>query len=277
MGDRLGIKPILTPSQVNKCDYEVTLCNVPSSGGGYEQQDTTLAPGESWDQQWTELTNGNGWSIKLSKSASLDNILQYEYTFHNDGIIWYDLSCVNGNPWDQDWEITASGSTCSPKQQAYRYATDDAYGMQSCASDSDITVTLCTGLSKDNGTSTGSDNNSSYASGGSPAPANSSAPAYSSSSTSTPAVPAYTPTPTSNQYPHGYGPQTTPTTLATTTSASLTTDVKTYGGGAVIITEVETAYVTAVVTAYEKRGTPAPNRHRRHEHHHAHAHQHEQQ
>lgn len=262
---------------VNKCDYEVTLCNVPASGGGYDQQDKTLAAGESWTQAWTELSNGNGWSIKLSKSASLENILQYEYTFHNDGIIWYDLSCVNGNPWDKDWEITASGADCSPKQQAYRYATDDAYGMQSCASSADITVTLCTGVSADNGNST--DAGSGSASAPSYESTSASAPSY-SSSTSAPAPVAYTASSSSSVAPIGYGPwthgyqaQTTPTTLAT--SASLTTEVETYAGGAITITEVETAYVTAVVTAYEKRGAPAPNRFRRHEHH-AHAHQHEQ-
>ncbi|EME88945.1 uncharacterized protein MYCFIDRAFT_181388 [Pseudocercospora fijiensis CIRAD86] len=251
---------------VNKCDYEVTLCNVPSSGGGYNQEDKTLAAGESWTQPWTELSNGNGWSIKLSKSASLENILQYEYTFHNDGIIWYDLSCVNGNPWDKDWQITASGADCSPKQQAYRYATDDAYGMQSCESSADITVTLCTGISADHGNSTDA--------GSSPAPS------Y-SSSTSAPTPVAYTASPSSSLAPlgygswtHGYDAQPTPTTLAT--SASLTTQVETYDGGAITITEVETAWVTAVVTAYENRGAPAPNRFRRHEHH-AHGHQHEQQ
>ncbi|CAK3982184.1 Hypothetical predicted protein [Lecanosticta acicola] len=137
---------------VNQCSYDVYLCNVPASGGGYEESDQTLSAGNSWTQQWTELSNGDGWSIKLSHSTALENILQYEYTFHNDGIIWYDLSCVNGNPWDQDWEITSSTDSCSPKQQAYRYATDDAYGMQACSQDASITVTLCSGVSQDNGT-----------------------------------------------------------------------------------------------------------------------------
>ncbi|KAH0021838.1 hypothetical protein KCU78_g5982, partial [Aureobasidium melanogenum] len=82
---------------------------------------------------------------KLSNSSSLSNILQYEYTFQNDGTIWYDLSEVNGNPWDGDWEITSNTASCTPKQQAYRYATDDAYGMQACPFDATITVTLCSG------------------------------------------------------------------------------------------------------------------------------------
>jgi len=132
-----------TAHVVNACSYDVYMANTPSTGGGYDAIDKTLSAGETYSQQWTELSNGNGWSIKLAKTASFQTqLLQYEYTFHNDGTIWYDLSQVDGNPWDGDWMITAS-SGCSPKQQAYRYATDDAYGMQSCPDSSDITVTLC--------------------------------------------------------------------------------------------------------------------------------------
>lgn len=131
---------------VNSCSYTVHLSNTPAMGGGYSTIDKALAPGESYSQAYTELTNGNGWSLKLSKIAGAfsSNILQYEYTFHNDGTIWYDLSEVNGNPWDGNWEITATDG-CSPRQAAYRYATDDAYGMQSCGDDATITVTVCSG------------------------------------------------------------------------------------------------------------------------------------
>lgn len=134
---------------VNKCEYDVYLYNTPSSGGGYTEVDEVLSTDGSYTQQWTELTNGNGWSIKLSNSTNLDSILQYEYTFQDDGTIWYDLSEVNGNPWDGNWEITANSATCVPRQAAYRYATDDAYGMQSCPEDATITVTLCSGESQD--------------------------------------------------------------------------------------------------------------------------------
>ena len=130
---------------VNKCNYDVTLVNVPSANGGYSEIDKTLSPYDTYTQSWTSLSNGNGWSIKLSNSTSLDNILQYEYTYQNDGTIWYDLSEVNGNPWDGNWEITADSASCTPKQQAYRYATDDAYGMQACPAEAVITVTLCSG------------------------------------------------------------------------------------------------------------------------------------
>lgn len=136
---------------INKCDYDIYLYNTPSSDGGYSEVDKTLSSGSDYTQQWTELSNGNGWSIKLSNSTSLIDILQYEYTFQNDGTIWYDLSEVNGNPWDGNWEITADTSACAPKQQAYRYATDDAYGMQSCSQDASITVTLCSAESQDDG------------------------------------------------------------------------------------------------------------------------------
>lgn len=136
---------------VNKCNYPVYLYNVPASGGGYSEIDKILATDGTYTQQWTQLTNGAGWSIKLSNSTNLADILQYEYTFQNDGTIWYDLSEVNGNPWDGNWEITANSATCVPKQSAYRYATDDAYGMQACPDDAIITVTLCSGESQDDG------------------------------------------------------------------------------------------------------------------------------
>ncbi|KAK4634724.1 hypothetical protein CLAFUW4_00901 [Fulvia fulva] len=257
---------------VNKCDYDVYLCNVPASGGGYQQIDKTLSAGDSYTQQWTSLSNDNGWSIKLSQDG--DNfgghIMQYEYTFHNDGIIWYDLSCVDGNPWDKDWEITANGSECSPKQQAYRYSTDDAYGMQSCASDAEITVTLCTGLSADNGTSTGS-SGSDTGSDSEP-----SAPSYQARSSSAPAAPAYqapasTP-PTLATYAaptYGYNWKNDdaqksahpPTTFATSTTAVVADH---YGNMVTVVeTALETAYVTA--TAYAEKA-------RRHQHHpHGHA------
>lgn len=129
----------------NACKYEVRMCNVPASGGGHEEVDMWIQPNETYTQQYTELSNGNGWALKLSDSESLDHVLQYEYTTHNDGIIWYDLSQVDGNPWYGNWQITTDSENCSPKQQAYRYANDDAYGMQSCPDDADITVTLCSG------------------------------------------------------------------------------------------------------------------------------------
>jgi len=134
-----------TAHVVNACPYDVYLANTPAQGGGYDIIDETLSTGDSYSQPYTELSNGMGWSIKMAKTPSYQtNLLQYEYTYHNDGTIWYDLSQVDGNPWDGDWMITAS-SGCAPKQQAYRYATDDAYGMQSCKDGADITVTLCSG------------------------------------------------------------------------------------------------------------------------------------
>lgn len=129
----------------NACNYEIKMCNTPAANGGHEQVDKWLQPNETYSQEYTQLSNGNGWSLKLSDTESLEHILQYEYTTHGDGIIWYDLSQVDGNPWYGNWQITTDSENCNPKQQAYRYANDDAYGMQSCPDDADITVTLCSG------------------------------------------------------------------------------------------------------------------------------------
>lgn len=210
---------------VNKCSYDVFLANVPAQGGGFNEIDKTLSNGDVYTQQWTELSNGNGWSIKLSKDKTNwnDNIMQYEYTFHNDGIIWYDLSDVNGNPWSGDWEITANAtsSPCSPKQQAYRYATDDAYSMQSCAQDADITVTLCSGESQNDG-----------------AAASASSSVAAASSTFAQSIVQSTPVAESTAAP-------SLTTLATVVSSS--SAVTTNNAGATV-TEVATAVVTQVAT-----------------------------
>ncbi|KAK5715834.1 hypothetical protein LTR17_016588 [Elasticomyces elasticus] len=281
-----------TAHVINKCTYDVYLANTPAADGGYTTIDKTLGPDDSYSQQWTELNGGNGWSIKLSKDdVPGGQLLQYEYTFHNDGTIWYDLSEVDGNPWDANWEITADSpsSTCSPKQQAYRYATDDAYGMQSCPQDAEITVTLCSGESQnDDGAASASSSvaavTSSIAAATSPsvystteaapsstevAPSSVEAPTTTAeaSTTSAESVASTTPvssTPTSTSAyswrTHSWNQaNAAQTTLATSTIATSTTST---GPDGVTVVEVETAVVTEIVTAYAKR-----NVHARHPHH----------
>lgn len=132
---------------INSCNYDVYVANTPSAGGGYNAINQVLSPSGSYSQVYTQLTNGNGWSIKLSQDGNYaSNVMQFEYTYQDDGTIWYDLSEVNGNPWNGNWEITAT-SGCTPRQAAYQYSTDDAYGMQDCADTASVTVTLCSGTS----------------------------------------------------------------------------------------------------------------------------------
>jgi len=221
---------------VNKCSYDVTLANVPSANGGYSEIDKILSPSDTYTQQWTSLTNGNGWSIKLSNSSSLENILQYEYTYQNDGTIWYDLSEVNGNPWDGNWEITANSASCTPKQQAYRYATDDAYGMQACPADAVITVTLCSG----------DDSNDSAASS-----ASSSVAAESTSSHSTFSTTVAAPTTSA-------APTTTFQTSVITSAASSNADV--------VVTVTQVAYTTQWDGHHWSHVGKREHQHRRHPH-----------
>lgn len=273
---------------INKCEYEVYVCNVPAADGGYTEIDKTLQPNDTYNQTWTELTNGCGWSIKLSKDTSLGNIMQYEYTFHNDGTIWYDLSDVNGNPWDGDWEVTASNAenSCAPKQQAYRYATDDAYGMQACSQDSIITVTLCSGESQnDAGAASAS---SSVAAATSSAATESMTSTFTTNSASAPTAYTFVAT-TSSEASSSSATPTTPTSIipiapiapapttstVATTFATSTTQVTTAAGG-VTVTEVATAIVTDVVTQtwwqghhWQRRQDEAA---KRHEHHARHGH-----
>jgi len=271
-----------TAKVVNMCSYPVTVCNTPAEGGGYSEIDNTLQTNGEYSQQYTQLSNDQGWSIKLSKSANLDSILQYEYTFHNDGIIWYDLSEVNGNPWDGNWEISASGDGCTPKQQAYRYATDDAYGMQACNSGADITVILCSGDSEGGSGSSAAPSSSEApetSTAAAPSPSEYSSSSSEETSTAAPAptttsspVQSYTTATSSHHWHHSSGwefndrnavaasPSTALTTFATVavSSAPEGYDVTVTD----IATAIVTAYVTATDTAYAKR----------HAHHPRHAH-----
>ncbi len=242
---------------VNKCNYDVYMANTPAADGGYSAISKTLSSGATYSQQWTELTNGNGWSLKLSKDSSQwsSDIMQYEYTYHNDGIIWYDLSEVNGNPWNGNWEITATNG-CTPKQSAYRYATDDAYGMQSCNSDASITVTLCSG--SDNGN------------GGPSAPGASSPAASSPAWTSTTAAASPTTSTTQNWATHTWAAAVgnkvvAPAGDAVAPQESETSTADAWNGPAVTVTNVLVETKTAYVTA-----TAAPAK--RHEHHPRHPH-----
>lgn len=247
---------------VNKCEYDVFLFNVPAADGGFSEIDKVLSFDDTYEQTWTELTNGNGWSMKLSKSTDLSNILQYEYTFHNDGTIWYDLSAVNGNPWDGDWMIAASSpsSTCAPKQQAYRYATDDAYGMQACADDAVITVTLCSGEDQADG---GAASVSSSVEAAQSTTVVSVAEATSTQAPSS-TTPASSPASTTEE-PSSSLVQ---TTFATATSAS-TTAVTTTAANGNTVTSVATAVVTDVVTATYWETRRHQHNTKRHAHPHA--------
>lgn len=263
---------------INACEYPVYLCNVPAEGGGFPETDKTMDPNETFTTQWTELTNSQGWSIKLSKSQDLANILQYEYTFHNDGTIWYDLSEVNGNPWDKNWEITAESpsSTCSPKQQAYRYATDDAYGMQACPQDATITVTLCSGEDQNDGSAASVSSSvaaetssiaaatsiSVYSTPSSAAPETTSIESTTSVESVASTTPASSASATSayNWRSHSWHNNAAATTLATSTLATSTTTTAPDG---VTVVDVETAVVTEIVTAtqYAKRHPHHAGRH----------------
>lgn len=237
---------------INQCDYDVYLANTPAAGGGASAVSQTLSTGGSYSQVYTELTNGDGWSLKLSKTAGAfgSNIMQYEYTYHNDGTIWFDLSDVNGNPWNGNWEITADNG-CTPKQTAYQYSTDDAYGMQACNDDASVTVTLCSGNSGGSGASPAASAPSTVSTP-SVAPVESRAPWTGGP----PAEKVGTNENGAAEVPADSAPTPSPSTFATSTTSYGTT-----------VTNVQYEVVTQYVTA-----TSVPSK--RHEHHPRHAHHH---
>ena len=273
---------------INKCGYDVHMSNTPSAGGGFNAVNQMLKSGGQYSQQFTQLTNSNGWSLKLSKTNQfMSDILQYEYTFQDDGIIWFDLSEVNGNPWDGNWEITATGS-CTPRQAAYRFATDDAYGMQSCPQDSSITVTLCSGTA---GGKKSAPKPPSSPAEWSAAPATSEAPAPSSPAPVESSAPAQTSAAASPSYSPSFGGHhhswavegnkveapagkvahkqkgaKTPTTLDTS-SAPAAQSSDNWDGPAVTVTNMKMETITQFVTA-----TAAPTKRNVHMHHPRHPH-----
>jgi len=240
---------------INKCTYDVYLANTPAADGGYSEIDETLSSNGQYSQQYTELSNGDGWSLKLSNSStSWTDILQYEYTFHDDGTIWYDLSEVNGNPWDGNWEITSSTSTCAPKQQAYRYATDDAYGMQACPDDASITVTLCSGESQDD------------------AAASSLSSSVASASTSAAAAGTSLGVATTEAAPTSAFTTATSTTSSEPASTTMATSVVTSAASTADATETATKATTTTEWTHKWGG---PSKRDVHQHHHAARHPHQ--
>lgn len=264
---------------MNQCPEPITVTNVPAAGGGQSQiGPQSLSTGGSYSQQFTQLSNGQGWSLKLGKGSDTSNIIQYEYTYHNDGTIWYDLSAVNGDPFNGDWALSASGG-CNPRQAAYRYPTDDTYGMQSCPDSSTITVTLCGG----SGGAPPAPMPSGQAPPYNPAPAPAPAPAPSyvpapappvnpSPPESAPApppqlpapsVPAVPPVPGASSPPYNGGPRFGPP------GANKIQGLQA-AGVPHTVTNVKTEVVTQFVTV-----SPSPvNPVKRHEHLHRHAHHH---
>lgn len=278
----------------NQCEYAVTLRAVPAMPGNCSEQDQTLYYGDKFVQDWTEISNQGGWSIKLNPAnASETNIMQYEYTYQGTDVIWYDLSDVNGNPWDGNWEITATSesSTCDPKQSAYRYATDDAYGMQSCNSDAVITVTLCSGDSQDDAGASSASASSASATASSTSISStpvSIASSYSSAetevavaTTSTEASTTSSASSTSSSAPSSSVVSLSPTstevqstTFATSTVASSTSNGNLVGPIETIwYTNIETVthYATQFEHEFKRAPTPAPHAHHHHAARHPHA------
>jgi hypothetical protein len=302
---------------INNCDYAVSLDNTPAAGEGATGESRTLHKGDSYSQHWTGLEgHHDGWSMKL-RPADADpssKCMQYEYTYQptnpsTPDIIWFDISYVDGDPFNQNWSLSSNNATCHSllHHEAYAYSTDDARGMQKpCDCTADITLILCPASSSSSSSGSGllggllsgaasvvsnivsdvvapltaapaSSPTSVYVAPA--APTTTAAPASSPTSVYVaPAAPATTaapaPAPTSAPPVQSYaaaqhdynGPDVNaaphPTTFATQYAQ------KTYGH---TVVEIETAWVTEIVTVDVPAATEyAARRHARHVHHAAH-------
>lgn len=129
----------------NLCEYEIYMCNTPSTGGDYDEIRKTIQPGETYNQQWTILSTLQGLSIKLAPSAAKLQIqpMQYEYTYAGSATIWYDISNVNGDPFEGNWVMNSTNPSCKPRHMSYWESFDDQTSMQECNAQSDIALYIC--------------------------------------------------------------------------------------------------------------------------------------
>ena len=137
----------------NKCSEPAYFWSVDIDDQGSMK---TIAPGASYSEPYKSHSSG-GVSIKLSPNTiqsayDSDNIAQFEYTL--DGMIWYDISLINGNPFkDGGMTLIPGESSCPTKycapeldtcSDAYMVWNDD-HATGACASGSDTTFVLCSG------------------------------------------------------------------------------------------------------------------------------------
>lgn len=143
---------------INSCNAPIYMQNTPSTTDQYSVVSQTIQPGAQYTQEFTQLSNGGGWSIKVSMNGDdwTSDLLQYEYTWDGTsgtygGLIWFDVSMVNGNGFSEPWYISGTGS-CDPAQTFYGVGQpNDNYASQSCDAPASITVDICKSASGSTG------------------------------------------------------------------------------------------------------------------------------
>lgn len=135
----------------NKCSYDVYLW----TAEGFSTSDmTTIPAGQSYSTDY--LTSG-GVSMKLSKGTDIwsgESIAQLEYTADADAL-WYDLSLINGDPFESDRTVitpqadqsdSCTAITCpaglTSCADAYMHSSDN-WATHSCPAGTNIVTELC--------------------------------------------------------------------------------------------------------------------------------------
>lgn len=133
---------------INDCSLTTYLQVVSDTAGPV----TTLSPGDSFSGTYQTSASGNGVSIKIGTSDPPSSpILQFEYvTEPSDGLVFYDLSFVNGNPFQNDGlELVPSDASCQtadckPGDESCGNATPNGdNGTHACGESASLTLSLC--------------------------------------------------------------------------------------------------------------------------------------
>lgn len=134
----------------NECDFPIYLWSVSATQNAM----LTIEPwGQQYQEQYQLVDGGNaGVSLKVSKNAgNLNTITQFEYTLQGN-TVWYDISNINGWPFENDGGIKlipsisscdsvtcANGGICS---MAYNQP-DDNQVVRACSASGSLSLTTC--------------------------------------------------------------------------------------------------------------------------------------
>lgn len=129
---------------VNKCNFPVYLWSV----GGSVSQEYTVASGGTYSEVLHHDPASGGIAIKLTtvEGGLYNGSPQTNFAYTLDGAqVWYDLSDVFGDPFSGHAIGVKSSSSCPSICWPQGVATSGASQVKVCDSNSDVTLTLCSG------------------------------------------------------------------------------------------------------------------------------------
>ncbi|KAL8743401.1 MAG: hypothetical protein Q9190_004235 [Brigantiaea leucoxantha] len=137
----------------NQCNFPVYLYVCGQHPAVCTQERKLAANSGAFSEQYSKINNGRSIKIGRRSGEVQKPILQFEYTHTDDGRVAYDVSDVNGNPFQSEgFTVTSSSSTCPTKKCGppvshancpYLFTKPKNGQVLYCGVKQDIGVTLC--------------------------------------------------------------------------------------------------------------------------------------